>query len=88
MKVLVACGGGEGHVCGVSAVCLQLSLVGLGVIAPVSVAWSLVVGAVLSWGVLWPVLSSKEGSWFPAGETMRHAQAVCGLGQAHIMVHG
>lgn len=47
--------------------CVQLSLCGLGIIAPLSVAWSLVVGAVLSWGLLWPVLSSREGTWFPSG---------------------
>lgn len=47
--------------------CAQLSLCGLGIIAPLSVAWSLVVGAVLSWGLLWPVLSSREGVWFPSG---------------------
>lgn len=46
----------------------QLSLLGLGIIAPLSVAWSLVVGAVLSWGLLWPVLSTREGAWFPSGE--------------------
>jgi hypothetical protein len=59
----------------------QLSLLGLGIIAPLSVAWSLVVGAVVSWGLLWPVLSTREGAWFPSGEARR---AVCGM----LGVHG
>lgn len=72
--------------CVCAAVCVQLSLCGLGIIAPLSVAWSLVVGAVLSWGLLWPVLSTKEGSWFPSGELhthnhgffwLQHPPAVC-----------
>jgi uncharacterized oligopeptide transporter (OPT) family protein len=45
----------------------ELSFVGLGLIAPVSVAWSMIVGGIISWGLLWPVFSSKQGSWFPAG---------------------
>jgi uncharacterized oligopeptide transporter (OPT) family protein len=45
----------------------SLALCGLGIIAPLSIAWSLLVGGVISWGLLWPVLSSKSGSWFPAG---------------------
>lgn len=27
----------------------------------------MVVGAVVSWGVLWPVLDAKQGDWFPSG---------------------
>eukprot|EP00775_Hariotina_reticulata_P007935 gene7935-8131_t len=45
----------------------ELSFVGLGLIAPVSVAWSMIVGGIISWGLLWPVFSGKQGSWFPAG---------------------
>lgn len=43
----------------------QLPLVGLGILAPISVTWSVLIGGLVSWGLLWPVLSSKEGKWFP-----------------------
>lgn len=69
----------ELSLCVCPPVCLQLSLCGLGIIAPLSVAWSLVVGAVLSWGLLWPVLSTKEGSWFPSGEHHTHNHGFSGF---------
>ena len=34
--------------------------------APVNVAWSMLVGAVLCWGLIWPVVWSREGIWYPA----------------------
>ena len=24
-------------------------------------------GAILSWGIAWPLLENREGSWYPAG---------------------
>jgi hypothetical protein len=44
----------------------QTPLVGIGLMAPAGVAWSMLVGAILSWGVLWPVLGAKAGVWYPA----------------------
>lgn len=35
--------------------------------APAGVSWSMLVGGVISWGLLWPVLSGKEGSWYRSG---------------------
>ncbi|WIA09164.1 hypothetical protein OEZ85_008575 [Tetradesmus obliquus] len=42
-----------------------LPFVGLGILAPISVAWSMLLGGLLSWGLLWPLLSRMEGTWFP-----------------------
>jgi hypothetical protein len=42
----------------------QLPLVGVGIMAPVNVAWSMLVGAVLCWGLIWPLVWSKEGTWY------------------------
>ena len=25
------------------------------------------IGAVLSWGIAWPLLANREGDWYPAG---------------------
>lgn len=41
--------------------------VGVGMICPYLVNISLLVGSILSWGIMWPLISKKEGIWFPAG---------------------
>ncbi|XP_047311067.1 metal-nicotianamine transporter YSL3-like [Impatiens glandulifera] len=40
--------------------------VGAGMICPHSVNLSLLFGAVLSWGVMWPLIGEKKGDWFPS----------------------
>lgn len=35
-------------------------------ICPYMVNVSLLVGAILSWGILWPVIESKKGDWYSA----------------------
>lgn len=40
-----------------------LNLVGTGMICSHAVNWSIMLGAVLSWGVLWPLIDSKRGEW-------------------------
>ena len=40
--------------------------VGVGMICPYLVNVSLLVGAILSWGVMWPLIGAKKGDWFPA----------------------
>ncbi|GBF93781.1 metal-nicotianamine transporter-like [Raphidocelis subcapitata] len=52
--------------------------VGVGLMAPLGVAWSLLVGAVLSWGVLWPVLSGRSGTWFPEDAAASDARGLYG----------
>ncbi|KAM3388323.1 hypothetical protein ACQJBY_010851 [Aegilops geniculata] len=39
--------------------------VGVGMICPYIVNVSLLIGGVLSWGIMWPLISSKKGSWYP-----------------------
>ncbi|KZV48057.1 hypothetical protein F511_31032 [Dorcoceras hygrometricum] len=41
--------------------------IGVGMICPYMVNVSLLVGAILSWGVMWPIIQTKEGSWYKAG---------------------
>jgi hypothetical protein len=42
----------------------NLPFVGLGILAPISVTWSMLVGGLISWGLLLPLLSQMEGKWF------------------------
>ncbi|EPS65244.1 hypothetical protein M569_09533, partial [Genlisea aurea] len=39
---------------------------GIGMICPYMVNVSLLIGAIISWGILWPYIESKKGSWFSA----------------------
>lgn len=40
--------------------------VGVGMICPYLINISLLVGAILSWGVMWPLIDAKKGSWYSA----------------------
>ncbi|KAK9831441.1 hypothetical protein WJX81_005019 [Elliptochloris bilobata] len=45
----------------------QLNYVGVGMICPHIVDWSMLLGAVLAFGVMWPAIAAKAGDWYPAG---------------------
>jgi len=51
----------------------SLSLVGIGIICPCIVNFSLLFGAVVSSGILWPILQAKQGTWYtdPAPSSLR-----------------
>ncbi|XP_072987462.1 probable metal-nicotianamine transporter YSL7 [Typha latifolia] len=40
--------------------------VGVGMICPYMVNISLLLGAIISWGILWPCIETKKGIWYPA----------------------
>ncbi|KAJ3680263.1 hypothetical protein LUZ60_016541 [Juncus effusus] len=40
--------------------------VGVGMICPYIVNISVLLGGILSWGVMWPLINNKKGSWFSA----------------------
>ncbi|KAK3143752.1 hypothetical protein QOZ80_4AG0304490 [Eleusine coracana subsp. coracana] len=44
-----------------------MSNVGVGMLSPYKITLSMLAGSLLSWGVLWPYIESKEGIWYPAG---------------------
>ncbi|VAH34809.1 unnamed protein product [Triticum turgidum subsp. durum] len=44
----------------------SLTYVGAGMICSHLVNLSLLFGAILSWGVMWPLISDLEGDWYPA----------------------
>lgn len=45
----------------------NLSYVGAGMISPHIANLSMLFGAILSYGIMWPLLSNREGDWYPAG---------------------
>lgn len=48
---------------------LTPNLIGAGMICPHIVNMSLLSGAVMTWGILWPYIGTKEGDWYPAGKS-------------------
>jgi len=40
--------------------------IGCGLICPHIVNCSTLLGAIISWGFLWPYISTKAGDWYPA----------------------
>ena len=40
--------------------------VGVGMICPYVINVSMLLGAVLSWGIMWPLIEKKEGDWYSA----------------------
>ncbi|KAG6556206.1 hypothetical protein Mapa_002147 [Marchantia paleacea] len=45
----------------------SLTYIGVGLICPHIVNCSVVFGALLSWGFMWPLINTREGDWFPSG---------------------
>ncbi|KAL1807530.1 hypothetical protein ACET3Z_024520 [Daucus carota] len=41
--------------------------VGVGMITPYIINISLLVGAILSWGIMWPLIENREGDWYKSG---------------------
>lgn len=40
--------------------------VGVGMICPYLVNVSVLLGGVISWGIMWPLIEQKKGDWYPA----------------------
>ena len=34
---------------------------------PYVVAYSLMFGSIISWGIMWPLITGKAGDWYPSG---------------------
>ncbi|KAI8536660.1 hypothetical protein RHMOL_Rhmol10G0274300 [Rhododendron molle] len=43
--------------------------VGVGMICPYLVNVSMLVGGILSWGIMWPLIKDRKGHWYPADST-------------------
>ncbi|PKA52146.1 putative metal-nicotianamine transporter YSL12 [Apostasia shenzhenica] len=42
------------------------TFVGVGMICPYLVNISVLLGGILSWGIMWPLIRNRRGSWFPS----------------------
>lgn len=40
--------------------------VGVGMICPYLINVSVLVGSIISWGIMWPLIKDKKGNWYPA----------------------
>ncbi|CAI9274611.1 unnamed protein product [Lactuca saligna] len=45
----------------------SMTYVGTGMICPHIVNLSLLIGAVISWGIMWPLIGKNKGDWYPDG---------------------
>ncbi len=45
----------------------ELIYIGAGFITPLAVNVSMMIGAILSWGIAWPLLENRAGDWYPLG---------------------
>jgi hypothetical protein len=57
----------------------SLGWVGTGMLVPHIVNCSILLGAILSWGLAWPLLSKKAGNWYP----QEGSQGNVNLGKAY-----
>ncbi|KAL3512421.1 hypothetical protein ACH5RR_025138 [Cinchona calisaya] len=66
--------------------------VGVGMICPHIINVSVLVGGILSWGLMWPLIKTREGDWYPAGLSHNSLQGLQGykvfLGIAMILGDG
>lgn len=51
---------------------------------------SLLVGAVLSWGVMWPLIGDKKGDWFPGDIKESSMKSLNGykVKEKHVVIFG
>ncbi|KAK4280572.1 hypothetical protein QN277_012184 [Acacia crassicarpa] len=52
--------------------------IGVGMICPHIINISLLLGGILSWGLMWPLIGNKEGDWYPAGLDENNMQGLEG----------
>ncbi|KAI3407944.1 uncharacterized protein J3R85_020613, partial [Psidium guajava] len=45
------------------------TFVGVGMICPYIINISVLLGGILSWGLMWPLIETKRGQWYPAEES-------------------
>ncbi|XVE90574.1 hypothetical protein DITRI_Ditri20bG0089000 [Diplodiscus trichospermus] len=52
--------------------------VGVGMICPYIVNISLLLGGILSWGLMWPLIETRKGDWYPANLSSSNMQGIQG----------
>ncbi|KAG2660228.1 hypothetical protein PVAP13_1KG414700 [Panicum virgatum] len=72
------CGFAQFPTFGLQAWKQSMTYVGSGMICPHLVNISTLLGAILSWGILWPLISKRKGDWYPADVTERSMTGLYG----------
>ncbi|KAH8482980.1 hypothetical protein H0E87_027649 [Populus deltoides] len=49
-----------------SSLLVESTYVGVGMICPYIINISVLLGGILSWGLMWPLIDTKRGDWYPA----------------------
>ncbi|KAL3527365.1 hypothetical protein ACH5RR_012021 [Cinchona calisaya] len=52
--------------------------VGVGMICPYLINISVLVGAILSWGIMWPLIEDRKGDWYSAQEPPKSLRGIQG----------
>lgn len=52
--------------------------VGVGMICPYIVNISILLGGILSWGLMWPLIENRKGDWFPADVSQSNMRGLQG----------
>ena len=60
-----------------------MTYVGTGMICPHIVNISTLLGAVLSWGVMWPLIGNLKGEWFPTNLSESDMKGLNGYKATH-----
>eukprot|EP00884_Botryococcus_braunii_P021600 jgi/Botrbrau1/8123/Bobra.0308s0016.1 len=55
-----------------------LTYIGVGMICPHIVNASMMAGAIVSWGIMWPLINTQGGKWFPEGLSERDFRGLFG----------
>lgn len=56
----------------------SLPLIGSGMICPLIVDCSVMFGAIISWGLMWPLIKTRAGDWYPADSGSKNFQGLFG----------
>lgn len=62
-----------------------MTYVGAGMICSHLVNLSLLFGAILSWGIMWPLIANLKGEWFPASLKESSMKSLNGYKVSHFI---
>eukprot|EP01134_Creolimax_fragrantissima_P005973 CFRG5973T1 len=56
----------------------ELNYIGVGMLCPIVVSYSMMWGALLGWGILWPIVDGKSGVWYDESHVGNDMQGAFG----------
>lgn len=61
--------------------------VGVGMICPYMINISLLLGGILSWGIMWPAIEAKKGDWYNADLPASSLHGIQGYRVCSYIIH-